>query len=64
MNPTTGCQLKPIKPFKPIFLPSNLINLFNCQKTYLNPFLAVKTFLENVPFYPIFGQFSFNFGIL
>ena len=27
--------LNPIKPFKPIFWPSNLLNLFNCQKTYL-----------------------------
>ena len=40
-----GCQLKPIKPFKPIFWPSYLLNLFNCQKAYLNLFfLAVKTF--------------------
>ena len=37
---TLGCQLKPIKPFKLIFWPSNLLNLFNCQKTYLNFFLG------------------------
>ena len=41
-----GCQLKPIKPFKPIFWPSNLLNLFYCQKNLFKPFLTVKTFLS------------------
>ena len=42
----TGCQPKPIKPFKLFFWPSNLLNLFNCQKTYLKLFWAVKTFFS------------------
>ena len=39
-----GCQLKPFKPFKPFFWPSNLLNLFNCQKPFKTFFLTVKTF--------------------
>ena len=51
---TAGCQLKPFKPF---ILPSNLLKpFFDSENLFF--------FLENVPFYPIFGQFSFNFGIL